>query len=158
MLSNAQPLVILVPAWWLCGEAVTPRLTVALVVGFTGLLVVSAPGGGGQGAALSIVAMAAITSGTLLASRARHLDVVMVGGWHFLIGGAVLAAVAGAVEGVPAIAWTRRFMVLLTFLALAGTAADFVVWFQETQRCALGRLAAWTSSCRSWESGWVSSC
>lgn len=27
---------------------------------------------------------------------------------------------------------------------LVGTAAAFVVWFQETQRCALGRLAAWT--------------
>ena len=68
----------------------------------------------------------------------------MVSAWHFLIGGVILAAVAGAVEGFPAIDWTPRFMVLLTFLALAGTAAAFVVWFQETQRCALGRLAAWT--------------
>lgn len=25
-----------------------------------------------------------------------------------------------------------------------GTAAGFVVWFQETRRCALGRVAAWT--------------
>ncbi len=144
VLANAQPLLILLPAWWLYGEAVTPRLTIALVVGFVGLLVVALPAGGGQGAALSIVAAGAITSGTLLARRAGHLDVVMVSGWHFVIGGAVLAAAAGAVEGVPAIAWTPRFVAVLTFLALVGTAAAFVVWFQESQQCALGRLAAWT--------------
>lgn len=144
VLANAQPLLILLPAWWLYGEAVTPRLATALVVGFTGLLVVAVPGGGGKGAALSIVAAVAITSGTLLARRAGHLDVLMVSAWHFVIGGAVLAAVAGAVEGFPAIDWTPRFVASLSFIALVGTAAAFVVWFQEAQRCALGRLAAWT--------------
>ncbi len=65
-------------------------------------------------------------------------------GWHFVIGGVVLAAVAAAVEGLPNINWTPRFAFALGFLALIGTALAFWAWFTETMRCPLGRVAAWT--------------
>jgi probable blue pigment (indigoidine) exporter len=144
VLANAQPLLILLPAWWLYGERVTARTTVGLAAGFAGLLVVALPGGGGSGAWLSILAAVAITAGTLLSRRLAGTDIVQAAGWHFLIGGAALAAVAGAVEGVPRIAWTPRFVLALAFLALVGTALAFWAWFTETLRCPLGQLAAWT--------------
>ncbi len=144
VLANAQPLLILLPAWWLYGERVTTRAAGGLLVGFAGLLVVALPGGGGSGAWLSILAAVAITAGTLLARRLGGLDVVQAAGWHFLIGGALLAVVAGAVEGMPRIAWTPRFVLALAFLALVGTALTFWAWFTETLRCPLGQLAAWT--------------
>ena len=144
VLANAQPLLILLPAWWLYGERVGARTALALAVGFSGLLLVAVPGGGGAGAWLSVLAAAAVTTGTLLARRLGGFDVVMVSGWHFLIGGLVLAVVAAAVEGLPRIDWTPRFVAALAFLALIGTAAAFVVWFRESQRVALGALAAWT--------------
>jgi len=144
VLANAQPLLILLPAWWLYGERVTARTSVGLAVGFAGLLVVALPGGGGSGAWLSMLAAAAITAGTLLSRRLAGTDVVQAAGWHFLIGGAALAVVAGAVEGVPRIAWTPRFVLALAFLALVGTALAFWAWFTETLRCPLGQLAAWT--------------
>lgn len=144
VLANAQPLLILLPAWWLYREPVSARTAGALAVGFAGLVVVAGPGGGGSGAALSLLAAAAITTGTLLARRAGHLDLVMVSGWHFLLGGAGLAAVAAVVEGTPGIAWTPRFLASLVFLALVGTAWAFLVWFREAQRCSLGLLSAWT--------------
>lgn len=144
VLANAQPLLVLLPAWWLYGERVTARTSVGLVVGFAGLLVVALPGGGASGAWLSILAAAAITVGTLLSRRLAGIDVVEAAGWHFLIGGAVLAAVAGAVEGLPRIDWTPRFVVALAFLALIGSALAFWAWFTETMRCPLGHLAAWT--------------
>ena len=144
VLANAQPLLILLPAWWLYGERVTARTSVGLVIGFAGLLVVAVPGGGGSGAWLSIVAATAITGGTLLSRRLAGIDLVQAAGWHFLIGGAVLAAVAAAVEGVPRIDWTPRFALSLAFLALVGTALAFWAWFTETMRCPLGQLAAWT--------------
>ena len=53
---------------------------------------------------------------TLLARWAAHLDVVATSAWHFMIGGAVLAAVAGTVEGFRAIDWTPRFMAYSRFL------------------------------------------
>ncbi|WP_229023005.1 DMT family transporter [Actinomarinicola tropica] len=144
VLANAQPLLILLPAWWLYGERVSAQSGAALFVGFVGLLVVTVPGGGGSGASLSILAAVAITAGTLLSRRLAGIDVVQATGWHLLIGGVVLAAAAGAVEGVPRIDWTVRFVASLAFLALVGTALAYWAWFTETLRCPLGSLAAWT--------------
>lgn len=144
VLANAQPLLIALPAWWLYGEQVTARTGAALMVGFTGLLVVAVPAGGGKGAWLSILAAAAITAGTLLARRLGGTDVVQAAGWHFLIGGAGLAAAAAAVEGLPRIDWTPRFVLALAFLALVGTALAFWACFTETLRAPLAPLAAWT--------------
>lgn len=144
VLANAQPLLILLPAWWLYGERVSRPTAVALLVGFAGLLLVAVPGGGGSGAWLSILAAAAATGGTLLARRLGGLDVVSVSAWHFVVGGALLALLAAATEGRPQIAWTPRFVASLAFLSLAGTAAAFVLWFQETLRSRLDLLTAWT--------------
>lgn len=144
VLANAQPLLILLPAWWLYGEAVSGRTAGALVVGFTGLVVVAVPGGGGSGAALSLLAAVAITAGTLLARRLGGLDVVVATGWHFMIGGAALAVLAASVEGAPVIAWTPRFVASLAFLSLVGTALTTVFWFIEARRSRLDLLSAWT--------------
>lgn len=144
VLANAQPLLILLPAWWLYGEAVSGRTAGALVVGFAGLLLVAVPGGGGSGAMLSLLAAAAITGGTLLARRLRGLDVIVASGWHFVIGGAFLVLIAAVVEGPPVIAWTPRFIAVLAFLSLVSSAAAFVAWFTETLRSRLDVLGAWT--------------
>ena len=144
VLANAQPLLVLLPAWWLYGERVSPRTVVALAAGFAGLATVAGPGGGGRGALLSLLAAAGITAGTLLARRTGHLDVVMVSGWHFLLGGAALAITAAVVEGQPAVSWTPRFAAVLAALAVVGTAWSFAVWFEEAQRCRLSLLTAWT--------------
>ena len=144
VLANAQPLLILLPAWWLYGEAVSVRTAIALAVGFAGLVVVALPGGGGAGAGLSLLAAVSITAGTLLARRIGGVDVVAVSAWHFLIGGALLAGFAAIVEGAPDIAWTPRLVALLAFLSLVGTAAAFVAWFTESLRCRLDVLSAWT--------------
>ena len=143
VLANAQPLLILLPAWWLYGEAVSLRTAGALLAGFTGLVLVAVPGGGG-GAALSVLSAVAITGGTLLARRLGGLDVIMAIGWHFIIGGAALVIFAAAVEGPPVIAWTPRFVAVLAFLAIVGTAVTTVLWFIEARRSRLDVLTAWT--------------
>lgn len=144
VLANAQPLLILLPAWWLYGEAVSNRTAGAMLVGFTGLALVAIPGGGGSGAALSLLAAAAITGGTLLARRLGRLDVIVASGWHFVIGGAFLALMAAVIEGAPVIAWTPRFVAVLAFLSLVGSAAAFVAWFTEALHSRLDCLSAWT--------------
>ena len=144
VLVNAQPLLILLPAWWWYREPLSLRTVAALVAGFAGLVVVAGPGGGGTGAGLSLLAAAAMTTGTLLARRAGHLDVVMVSAWHFVLGGVGLVVVAAAAEGAPRIMWTSRFVAVLAVLGLIGTAWAFLMWFREAQRCELGTLSAWT--------------
>lgn len=143
VLANAQPLLILLPAWWLYGERVSIRAGVALALGFGGLLVVAIPGGGGQGALLSLVAALAVTAGTLMVRYLGDVDVVAASAAHFLFGGLVLALVAALVEGVPHIDWTLRFVTVLAFLGLVATAATTVAWFVETQRCELSSLTPW---------------
>lgn len=143
VLANAQPLLIVLPAWLLYGERLTLRTGVALVVGFGGLVVVAVPGGGGQGALLSLLAAAAVTAGTLMVRRLGDIDVVVASAVHLLFGGVVLALAAAAWEGSPAIDWTPRFLAVLAFLGLVGTAATTLAWFVETQRHPLSSLTPW---------------
>jgi probable blue pigment (indigoidine) exporter len=144
VLANAQPLLILLPAYWLFGEPAGIRAAFGLAVGFAGLVVIAGLVGGGSGAWLSLLAAVAITIGTLLARRLRGTDPVAVVAWHFIIGGGALGIVALSVEGLPAISWTPRFMGILAFLAFVATAAAFVAWFEEVQRMPLAALSAWT--------------
>lgn len=143
VLANAQPLLILLPAWWLFGERVTGRAGIAMTIGFTGLLVVSVPGGGGSGALLSLLAAVGVTAGTLMVRNLGDVDVVVLSAAHFLIGGFVLVGMAFVVEGRPAIDWTPRFALVLAFLGLVATAATTLAWFVEVQRSQLSSLTMW---------------
>ena len=143
VLANAQPLLILLPAWWLYGERLSGRTARSLLVGFLGLIVVALPGGGGQGALLSLLSAAAVTAGTLLVRVLHGVDVVAAAAAQFLIGGLTLAVVAALADGQPDIHWTLRFVVVLSFLSLVATAASTVAWFVEAQRCSLSALTAW---------------
>jgi drug/metabolite transporter (DMT)-like permease len=144
VLANAQPLLILLPAWWLYGQRPNRSTTIALLLGLAGLTVVASASGAGAGAGLSLAAGAATTAGTLLARRLRDVDVIVVAGWHLLLGGVGLAVWAAVSEGLPDIAWTGRFVAALAFLALVGTAATTVIWFTEAQHARLDQLTTWT--------------
>ncbi len=145
VLSNAQPLLILLPAWWLFGERPRRSAGVAAAVGFIGLAITASRSiGTTSGAALALLAAAAITTGTLLARRMPNVDVVVVSAWHFLIGGAGLSILAFMREGAPSVSWTPRFIATLAFLALVGTAGASVLWFTEVRRSPLAAVALWT--------------
>lgn len=143
VLANAQPLLILLPAWWIYKERGSRRTLVAMGVGFAGLLAVAVPSGVGTGAWLSLTAAVAITAGTLISRQVKG-DVLQVIAWHFVIGGAVLAVAAWLVEGPPAINWHARFISVLLYVALVGTAAAFLGWFTEVRNCRLDAVTAWT--------------
>lgn len=144
VLANAQPLLVVLPAWWLFGERPRVAEMAAVTVGFGGLLLIAAPSGGGRGAVLALLAAAAIATGTLLARRLADVDVFALGAWQFLFGGAVLVAAAWVRDGAPGIDVTPRFVAVLAALALGGTALPYVLWFIELRRAPLAAVAAWT--------------
>jgi probable blue pigment (indigoidine) exporter len=144
MLANAQPLLIILPAWVFYQERPDLRTIAGLLIGFTGLFAVALPGGLGEGAALALAAAVFTTAGTLIARRLTDVDVVMVSAWQFVIGGLLLAAWAGIAEGAPQITWGLGFLAALAFLSLIGTAATYLLWFTEVQRAELTEVAAWT--------------
>jgi probable blue pigment (indigoidine) exporter len=143
VLANAQPLLIVLPAWWIYKERISAGTLAAMGTGFAGLLAVALPSGTGTGAWLSLTAALAVTAGTLI-SRQVKADVLQVIAWHFLIGGAILAVIAGLTEGVPTINWGGRFIGILLYVSLVGTAAAFLGWFTEVRHSRLDEVTAWT--------------
>ncbi|KAF5999188.1 DMT family transporter [Streptomyces sp. WAC00263] len=144
VLGNAQPLLVVLPAWWLFGERPRPVEVAGVALGFGGLVLVAAPSGAGRGAGLALAAAAAIAAGSLLARRLAGVDLLALGAWQFLLGGGALAVAAAVVEGPPDISWTPRLVTALVALALAGTAFPYVLWFAELRRAPLTAVAAWT--------------
>jgi probable blue pigment (indigoidine) exporter len=144
VLANAQALLVVLPAWWLFGERVRAGELAGVALGFGGLVLVAAPSGAGRGAWLALLAAVGITAGALLARLLADIDVLVLGAWQFLVGGAVLAGAAVLVEGAPVISWTPRFTAALAALALAATALPYVLWFAELRRASLTAVTAWT--------------
>lgn len=143
VLANIQPVLILLPAWWLYRERPSLRSVAAMLAGLAGLLLIVLPAGAGTGAWLSLTSAAAITAGTLI-SRAVRADPFLVAAVQLLLGGGILLVAAAIVEGPPVIDWTPGFVLSLLWMSLAGTAATTVAWYAETQRSRLDILTAWT--------------
>ena len=143
VLANVQPILILLPAWWLYRERPSRIVVVAMVLGLAGLLTIVIPSGLGTGVWLALTSAAAVTVGTLI-GRVVRADPFVVAAAQLLIGGTVLAVVAIVIEGPPAIDWNLRFVLVLLFMALVGTAATTVAWFAEARRARLDVLTTWT--------------
>lgn len=143
ILANTQPLLIVFPAWWLYGERPSSRDGLGLALAFSGLTMIVGAGYG-EGILLTLVAAIAVTTGTLLTRRLDVRDLLAPIGWHFIIGSALLAVVAGLLEGPPEIDVTVPFVVSLSFLSLVGTAWAFTAWFEESRRASLVTVTAWT--------------
>ncbi|WP_448656820.1 DMT family transporter [Microbacterium lacticum] len=143
VLATIQPVLILLPAWWLYRERPSLRSVAAMLTGLAGLLLIVLPAGAGTGAWLSLTAAAAVTAGTLI-SRAVRADPFLVATVQLLLGGGILLVAAAIVEGPPVIEWTPGFVLSLLWMSLAGTAATTVAWYAETQRSRLDILTTWT--------------
>ncbi len=145
VLSNATPLLVVLPAWWLFGERPGLAQILGVAIGFGGLLIVAAPAGGGRGVGLALAAAAGITAGALLARELFDVDLIVLGAAQFLLGGAALAAAAFLVEGPPrVITWNVHFAVALAVLGLGATALPYLLWFGELRRASLTSVTAWT--------------
>ena len=143
VLANAQPLLILLPAWLIFRERPTARTLIAMGFGFLGLTFIAIPAGVGTGAWWALLSAGAVTVGTILA-RIIRAEPLAVAAWQFAVGGVVLVLFAVSVEGAPVIEWSPAFIVTLLYLAVIGTAASNVTWIAEAQRSRLDQLTTWT--------------
>ena len=143
VLANAQPLLILLPAWLFFREAPSIPTLAAMLVGVVGLRLLVIPAGFGTGALLALTASVAVTAGTLIA-RVIDAEPLTVAAWQLAIGGIILAVVALLVEGLPRIDWTPRLVLALLWMSVLGTAATNVAWIVEARAARLDQLTTWT--------------
>jgi drug/metabolite transporter (DMT)-like permease len=120
---------------------------VGLLLGFAGIVVVSAGAFSGHasllGVGYAVVGALIWALGTIAFKRyADRVDPWWSVAIPFLVGGLVLTAGGAAVEGTS-IDWSREFVVAFLFAALVGTALSWSLWFGLVSSGEAGRAASY---------------
>jgi O-acetylserine/cysteine efflux transporter len=147
VLIYLQPVLTGVLAAPLLGEPLGWLKVLGLLVGFAGIVVVSAGALEGHVSGLGVgyaVTGALIWSlGTIAFKRyGDRVDLWWAVALPFLVGGVVMSGGAAAVEGT-AVDWSRGFTVALAYSALVGTAFSWALWFGLIGSGEAGRAASY---------------
>jgi O-acetylserine/cysteine efflux transporter len=147
VLIYLQPVLVGVLAWPLLGEAMSGPKVVGLVLGFGGILVVSAGAFSGNASVPGV--MYAVTSALMWAlgtiafkkvhERVNALWAVAI---PFLTGGFVLTGVGLVVEG-DHVNWSAKFVFAFFYASLVGTALAWALWFGLVESGEASRASAY---------------
>ena len=147
VLGNTTPLFAILLAAAVLHERITPAKLIALVLGFAGVSLIAYPaitgpsGAGLLGAVLPLLSAVGSASESVVVKRLNTgNETLRVAGWQLLLGGLPLLALSAWVERDVTILWGTRFVILLLFLALVGTAFATALWYWLLQRDEVGRL------------------
>jgi drug/metabolite transporter (DMT)-like permease len=147
VLIYLQPVLTGVLAAPLLGESLTTLKIVGLLVGFAGIVVVSAGALQGNVSALGVgyaIAGALVWSlGTIAFKHyADDVDVWWAVALPFLVGGVVLTVGGAAVEGLH-IDWSGGFVAAFVYASVVGTALSWSLWFGLVGTGDAGRAASY---------------
>jgi O-acetylserine/cysteine efflux transporter len=147
VLIYLQPVLVGVLAAPLLGERLTASKVAGLLLGFAGIVVVSAGAFSGHasllGVAYAVVGALVWALGTISFKRyAETVDSWWAVAIPFLAGGVVLTAGGAAVEGAH-ITWSGEFVVAFAYASLVGTALSWSLWFGLVSSGEAGRAAAY---------------
>jgi drug/metabolite transporter (DMT)-like permease len=147
VLIYLQPVLVGVLAAPLLGEALTGLKVVGLLLGFAGIVVVSAGAFSGHASLLGVgyaVAGALVWAlGTIAFKRyAERVDVWWAVAIPFLVGGVVMT-LGGAVSEGTDIAWSGEFVAAFVYASLVGTALSWSLWFGLVGAGEAGRAASY---------------
>jgi drug/metabolite transporter (DMT)-like permease len=147
-LGNTQPLIIIVLAAMFLGESFGLSKSMALLLGLAGVTLLALPALRGQvghnliGAMLALGSSASAAVASVAVKRLRPSESLMsLTAWQLVAGSVLLLGLSAVFEPQGTIAWTGRFVGILLFLALAGTALSTWLWFWLLQRTEVGRLS-----------------
>jgi drug/metabolite transporter (DMT)-like permease len=147
VLIYLQPVLTGVLAAPLLGESLTWLKVGGLLVGFAGIVVVSAGAieghVSGLGVGYAVAGALAWALGTIAFKRyADQVDVWWAVALPFLVGGVVMTLGGAAVEGT-AVAWSGEFVVAFVYSAGVGTALSWSLWFGLVGSGEAGRVASY---------------
>ena len=133
VLIYLQPVLTGLLAALLLGESLTRSKVAGLLLGFGGIVVVSAGAFSGNasmlGVGYAVVAAVVWSAGTIAFKQAQdRVDVWWAVAISFLTGSAVLTVAGLLVEG-PHVRWSGDFVLALGYSGLVGTALAWALWF-----------------------------
>lgn len=147
VIANTQPLIAATLAAWLLGERLGLRDATALLAGFGGIVTMTLPRlladdgiSSSTGIAHVLTAAIGVAAGNVLMKRlADRVDPLMAMGWQLVLGAVPLIVAAIIFEPMPSDPLALEIVLVLTVLALAGTALPFYLWFSVLRNCDLSR-------------------
>jgi len=147
VLIYLQPVLVGVLAAPLLGEALTTSKVSGLLLGFAGIVVVSAGAFGGHVSVLGIgyaVAGALVWAlGTIAFKRYdEQVDAWWAVAITFVVGGVIMCAGGAAAEGTH-ISWSWEFVAAFCYAALIGTGVSWSLWFGLVGSGEAGRAASY---------------
>ena len=147
VLIYLQPVLTGVLAAPLLGESLTWVKVAGLLVGFAGIVVVSAGALSGHvsglGVAYAVVGALIWSLGTIaFKGYGARVDVWWSVALPFLVGGLVMTAGGAVVEGTS-ITWSGEFLSAFAYSALVGTALSWSLWFWLVGSGEAGRVASY---------------
>ena len=151
VLVYLQPILVGLLAWPILGETLTGAKITGLLLGFSGIVAVSAGSLSGAASALSPlgVTLGAVSAlcwalGTVFfkkyEARVSTLWAVAV---PFLAGGAVLTAFGLSVEEWGEITWNTPFVASILYSGLVGISLAWVIWFALVRAGEASRVASY---------------
>jgi O-acetylserine/cysteine efflux transporter len=151
VLVYLQPILVGLLAWPILGETLTAAKVVGLLLGFSGIVAVSAGSFSGAADALSPsgVVLGAASAlcwalGTVFFKRYEaRVSTLWAVALPFLGGGVVLTAFGLFVEPWDEVAWNAPFVASLLYSGLVGISLAWVIWFALVRAGEASRVASY---------------
>jgi drug/metabolite transporter (DMT)-like permease len=151
VLVYLQPILVGLLAWLILGEGLSTAKIAGLLLGFSGIVAVSAGSITGAANAISPTGVALGASSALswalgtvyfkkYEARVSTLWAVAV---PFLVGGMMLTALGLVVEPWGEVSWAGGFVASILYSALVGISAAWVIWFALVRAGEASRVAAY---------------
>lgn len=144
-----QPVLIGIFAWIWLGEKMTVFKISGLLLGFTGIVVISADSLTGKislaGILMALLAAVSWALGVIYVKKiGSRVDSMWMVALQFLIGGGILTAGGSTVEHWSEITWNFEYLIGLGFGATFGVPIAFVIYFHLMSQGEASKVAAFT--------------
>ncbi len=152
VISNTQPLIAAVLAYFWLNESITLRQKTGLGIGFFGIVLISFGGNAAHSTATHTIGIIYILIGAVgialsnvtLKWLAGRGDVWMLMGLQLVIGSIPLFALSYFFESSQNVDWNFQFILVLFTLAVLGTAVAAALWFTLLNHVELSRVNVYT--------------
>ena len=145
-----QPVLVGFLSYPVLGEALSAAKVVGLLLGFSGVVVVSAGSLSGAslgtplGVALGVASAVFWAIGTVyFKGYAGRLPLLWAVGGPFVLGGVCITGLGLALEAPSGITWTGTFVASLLYVSLVGTALAWVLWLGLIRAGEASRVSAY---------------